>query len=150
MTTTRTDLHGPGLTDVRMMVVVHSTFRRELRLAVAAVRATQDGDVRRTAVVCDHVELFLGSVHHHHSIEDDLLWDPLAARVPDEVAHLVDLMQEQHAGVHDKLLRTQELVPRWRASAGARRTGRRWRTRWRTSWTRCGSTSPPRRRTSCH
>ena len=118
-TTARNALHGPGLTDVRMMVVVHSTFRRELRLGVSAVRATRDGSRPRTTEVCDHVELFLGSVHHHHTIEDELLWDTLAARVPGEVAHLVDLMQEQHAGVHDKLVRAQELVTRWRATCTA-------------------------------
>ncbi len=119
MTTTRTELHGPGLTDVRMMVVVHSGFRRELRLGVSAVRGTAEGDVRRATEVADHVELFLGFLHHHHTMEDDLLWAPLAERVPGEVAHLVDLMQEQHEGVHDALVRTQELVPAWRAGAGA-------------------------------
>ncbi len=118
MTTTRAELHGPGLTDVRMMEVVHSGFRRELRLAVPAVRRTAVGDLRRAAVVADHVELFLGSVHHHHTIEDELLWEPLAARVPQEVAPLVDLMQEQHAGVDARLARTEPLVQRWRARAG--------------------------------
>lgn len=118
MTSTRQDLHGPGLTDVRMMVVAHSSFRRELRLAVPAVRRTAAGDRRRAGEVADHVDLFLGAVLHHHTIEDDLLWDPLAARVPEEVAPLVDLMQHQHAGVHDRLEATQALLPPWRTTAG--------------------------------
>ncbi len=119
MTATRTDLHGPGLTDVRMMVVAHSSFRRELKLSVPAVRNTLAGDIDRAALVAEHVELFLGMLHHHHSIEDELLWDPLAARVSAEVAHLVDLMQDQHAGVHRRLELVERLVPPWRASASA-------------------------------
>ncbi len=117
MTATRTDLHGPGLTDVRMMVVAHTNFRRELRLAVPGVRLAPVGDRRRAAELADHVELFLGALEHHHTIEDELLWDPLAARVPHEVAHLVALMQEQHAIVHERLETVAPLVPRWRATA---------------------------------
>jgi hypothetical protein len=30
-------LHGPGLVDVRMMTVAHTSFRRELMLSVPAV-----------------------------------------------------------------------------------------------------------------
>ena len=36
-------LFGPGLTDVRMMAVAHTSFRRELRLAVPAVRRVPGG-----------------------------------------------------------------------------------------------------------
>ena len=100
-----------------MMVVVHTNFRRELRLGVAAVRATPSGDHRRAAEVADHVELFLGSVQHHHEIEDELLWAPLAARVPRAVAHLVALMSEQHDAVHALLEATRRLLPAWRATA---------------------------------
>ena len=115
-------LHGPGLTDVRMMVVAHSSFRRELMLAVPAVRGTAAGDVRRRRVVADHVELFLDSLEHHHTIEDDLLWEPLAARVPQAVVSLVALMQEQHEGVHAHLAETRTLMRRWRSDGepGAR------------------------------
>ena len=31
-------LHGPGVVDVRMMVVAHTSFRRELKLSAPAVR----------------------------------------------------------------------------------------------------------------
>jgi hemerythrin-like domain-containing protein len=110
-------LHGPGLTDVRMMKVAHSSFRRELKLAVPAVRSVSDGDRRRVAEVADHVELWLGLVHHHHSIEDELLWDRLMERVPDELEPLVELMEQQHHGVGVLLDGSGPLLAAWRASA---------------------------------
>ncbi len=119
MTATLSELHGPGLTDVRMMVVAHSNFRRELGLGVPAVRRTPAGDRRRMTEVADHVELFLGLLQHHHEIEDELLWDPLARRVPAEVAHLVALMSQQHEGVHAQLEATGALLSTWRGSATA-------------------------------
>ena len=83
----RTAIHGPGLTDVRMMIVVHKCFRREIGLGPREIRATPDGDRQRAAQVTDHVELFLGFLHHHHTNEDDLLWDKLLERVPDDSRH---------------------------------------------------------------
>jgi hemerythrin-like domain-containing protein len=117
MTNARLDLHGGGLTDVRMMVVAHSSFRRELTLSVPAVRRTPAGDFRRAGEVAEHVAVFLDAVLHHHTIEDDLLWEPLAARVPLELAPLVELMQEQHHDVHARLIAANGLVQVWRASA---------------------------------
>ena len=38
---------APGVPDTDVMVAVHTFFRRELRLAGAAVRAVAPGDVRR-------------------------------------------------------------------------------------------------------
>lgn len=112
-------LHGTGLTDVRMMVVAHTNFRRELKLSVPAVRRTAEGDLRRAGEVADHVNLFIEAVTHHHTIEDALLWQPLAARVPDDLAPLVALMEEQHHGVHLRLTEASRLVQRWRGSASS-------------------------------
>jgi hemerythrin-like domain-containing protein len=110
-------LFGPGLTDVRMMAVAHTSFRRELKLAVPAVRRAPAGDHRRANRVADHVELFTGLVAHHHEIEDELLWDRLLERVPDEVAPLVHLMESQHETVHQLLDGCPALVAAWRDSA---------------------------------
>jgi hemerythrin-like domain-containing protein len=110
-------LHGPGLTDVRMMLVAHDNFRRELGLAPAAVRRVAEGDRRRAARVADHVELFLGLLHHHHTIEDDLLWEPLLERVPTELAPLVHLMESQHDVVASILGSCTEAAAVWRATA---------------------------------
>ncbi len=112
-------LHGSGLTDVRMMAVAHTSFRRELKLSAAAVRRVEPGDLRRARQVADHVDLWLGLVHHHHTIEDELLWDRLTQRVGDEQAPLVQLMEDQHHGVARLLAEAPPLVSAWRTSAAA-------------------------------
>ncbi len=112
-------LHGPGLTDVRMMAVAHTSFRRELKLSAAAVRRVDLGDTRRAGPVADHVELFLGLVHHHHTIEDELLWERLVERVHAQESALVQLMEEQHHAVARLLAGCPALVASWRGSASA-------------------------------
>ncbi|MCX5045858.1 hemerythrin domain-containing protein [Aldersonia sp. NBC_00410] len=112
-------LHGTGLTDVRMMLVAHTSFRREIGLAPAAVRAVRDGDRRRAGVVADHVLLFTSLLHHHHTIEDEVLWEPLLERVPDRLAPLVHLMESQHEVVASLLDQVPAATNRWRASAAA-------------------------------
>ena len=112
-------LHGPGLTDVRMMVVAHTSFRRELKLAAPAVHSVLPGDTRRARQVADHVDLWLGLVHHHHSIEDELLWDRLVDRVEEQLEPLVQLMEAQHRAVALLLDESPPLVLAWRASASS-------------------------------
>ena len=110
-------LHGPGLTDVRMMAVAHTSFRREVKLAASAVRSVGPGDTRRAAQVADHVDLWLGLVHHHHSIEDELLWDRLVDRIEEQLAPLVQLMEDQHHAVARLLDESPPLTLAWRTSA---------------------------------
>jgi hemerythrin-like domain-containing protein len=110
-------LHGPGLTDVRMMTVAHSNFRRELKLSVPAVRAVSPADTRRAAEIAEHVEMWLGFVHHHHTIEDELLWQKLTERVPEHMTPLIDLMESQHENVAALLEACPPLVDAWRMTA---------------------------------
>jgi hemerythrin-like domain-containing protein len=110
-------LHGPALVDVRMMTVAHTSFRRELRLSVPAVLAVPAGDVRRAGEIADHVDLWLGLVHHHHSIEDELLWERLVERVPRELSPLVALMESQHETVAGLLGGSPSLLGAWRETA---------------------------------
>lgn len=117
--TAESALHGPGLTDVRMMVVAHNSFRREIGLSPAAVRAVADGDRRRSSQVGDHTLLWTGMLHHHHTIEDEMLWDALMQRVPQTLAPLVSLMQTQHEEVAALLDDAEPRTRRWRASASA-------------------------------
>ena len=112
-------LHGPGLTDVRMMQVAHSNFRRELGLSPAAIRAVAGGDRRRTSIVADHAALFLSLLHHHHTIEDDLLWAALLERVPAELAPLVHVMQSQHEHVAALMDQAHAALGAWRRTASA-------------------------------
>ncbi|GAA0426524.1 hypothetical protein Acor_79610 [Acrocarpospora corrugata] len=107
------------LTDVRMMRVAHSSFRRELGLSPAAIRAVPGGNRRRTSIVADHATLFLSLLHHHHTIEDDLLWAALLERVPAELAPLVQVMQSQHERVAALLDQAHAALGDWRRTTSA-------------------------------
>lgn len=107
----------PPLTDVRVMAVIHSLYRRELRLAPGLVRAVGAGDTARARVVADHLDLVDRHLHHHHTTEDRMLWPLLLERVPDELAPIVHLMESQHTVVEGLLAEISSLLPRWRADA---------------------------------
>lgn len=113
-----TALHGPGLTDVRMMISIHRVFRRELALVPDSIRRTKDGDRARVAILADHLDLVLGGLHTHHTHEDDMMWPLLEERVPAELEPLVDLMEEQHEQVAVRGERVASLLAAWRSSAG--------------------------------
>ena len=105
------------LVDASVMPTIHSFLRRETRLAGGVVRRTAPGDVRRAAVVDDHLEVLMTSLHHHHTVEDDHLWPLLLQKVPDELAPIVHLMESQHAGVDAAITGIAETRRAFRASA---------------------------------
>jgi iron-sulfur cluster repair protein YtfE (RIC family) len=92
---------GPSaVVDTRDMVLVHQAMRREVRLAPAAVRRTACDDRRRVRRVARHLQQLTLGVTLHHQGEDRLLWPKLLARVPEQLAPLIDLMEAQHETVH--------------------------------------------------
>jgi hemerythrin-like domain-containing protein len=103
------------------MKTIHSAFRRELRLAPALLRSVEHGDRLRAGIVGTHLDLVDRFLHHHHTIEDDLLWPKLLERVPDEIAPVVELMETQHETVAELLERIATLRAEWRADADAGR-----------------------------
>jgi hemerythrin-like domain-containing protein len=105
------------LTDTRVMGLIHTIYRREFRLAGETIRGVAPGDTARAAVVADHLELVHDNLHHHHTAEDDLLWPLLLTRVPDELAPLIHLMEQQHATVEALVADVAEAMPRWRETA---------------------------------
>jgi hemerythrin-like domain-containing protein len=107
----------PELIDTREMNVVHSFFRRELRLAGGLVRRVLPGDLRRAAVVGAHLEFVERTLHHHHTAEDELLWPLLLERVPDDLAPIVHLMEAQHEQVDALLSRLGPLRQSWQRTA---------------------------------
>lgn len=113
MNTTRTE---QPLLDTREMLVVHSLFRRELRLAGDLVRRVPAGDTRRAAVVAAHLGLVEGVLHHHHTAEDELLWPLLVQRVAEELEPVVHLMESQHQVVDALLAEIGRLRPAWAAA----------------------------------
>lgn len=111
------ELHGEGLTDVRMMISIHRVFRRELALVPPSVRATAHSDRARAAVLAQHLDLVLGGLHTHHTHEDEMMWPLLEERVPIELEPLVDLMEDQHEEVARRGGQVAECLAAWRGSA---------------------------------
>lgn len=99
------------------MNTVHSFFRREFRLAGGVVRAVTARDVRRAKVVRAHIDFICRSLHHHHTVEDELAWAKLLERVPEERAPIVHLMESQHQTVDALLTEIDEVSLSWSAAA---------------------------------
>ncbi|GAB2471860.1 hemerythrin domain-containing protein [Jatrophihabitans fulvus] len=101
------------------MRTIHTIFRRELRLAPALIRSVEHGDRLRAAMVNTHLDLLDRFLHHHHTIEDDMVWPILLDRVAGEIAPLVELMEAQHATVARLLEEAQTVRGAWRTTADA-------------------------------
>jgi hemerythrin-like domain-containing protein len=111
----------PAVGAAAEMATIHSAFRRELRLAPALLRSVEHGDRLRAGIVATHLDLLDRFLHHHHTIEDDLLWPKLLERVPVEIAPVVELMETQHETVAELLAKTVDLRAAWRQDADASR-----------------------------
>lgn len=96
------------------MKTIHSAFRRELRLAPVLICSVQPEDRLHAGIVATHLDLLDRFLHHHHTIEDDMLWPKLLERVPAEIAPVVELMETQHETVAVLLARTVALRAEWR------------------------------------
>jgi hemerythrin-like domain-containing protein len=106
------------------MTTIHTAFRRELRLAPDLIRSVEPGDRLRAGMVGVHLDLMDRFLHHHHTVEDELLWPRLLERVPAEIAPIVELMEAQHHVVADLLERTAPLRASWRRSTDPTDAGR--------------------------
>ena len=83
----------------------------------AGIRATPP-DRRRVARVVEAVALVNDSLHHHHTLEDDLFWDSLEERRPSCTVH-VELMKQHHAAVKVLLDAAPPLLDGWAARLDA-------------------------------
>ena len=110
-TTTATEI------DTSAMATIHTFFRREVRLAGGLVRTVAPGDAARARTVADHLDYVGRTLHHHHTIEDELLWPKLLQRVPGELAPIVRLMESQHEKVDALLAEIDSVRPGWAAGA---------------------------------
>lgn len=100
------------------MVIVHRVFRREAALLPRLVRAVPIGDTVRAVRIADHVQEYVGGLHHHHSIEDELIWPLLRDRAPVS-DDLVSRMEWQHQRIDETLAALGEVLPGWQQSADA-------------------------------
>ncbi|GAA3221565.1 hypothetical protein GCM10010468_46760 [Actinocorallia longicatena] len=98
------------------MVVVHRAFRRELRLAGELVRGVPAGELRRAAVVTEHLRLVLIGLHLHHGGEDEMLWPLLLERAAPSAA-LIARMEDQHGEVGSLISQIETALGRWEAES---------------------------------
>ncbi|MEV6342660.1 hemerythrin domain-containing protein [Actinoplanes sp. NPDC051851] len=109
----------PGTTTpyTQEMLMIHRVFRREAAQLLHFVTTTGAGDVSRARQVAEAVREYIGGLHHHHGVEDELIWPLLHARaqVHDD---LVIRMEMQHEALDVTLTTLQGLLPRWEAIAG--------------------------------
>ncbi|GII54691.1 hypothetical protein Pth03_30800 [Planotetraspora thailandica] len=82
--------------DGREMLMIHDMLRREFGLMPSVIRGVAAGDRERAQVVAGHIQGIAAVLHHHHHGEDENVWPFLVKHVPDEVAPVVRLMEDQH------------------------------------------------------
>ena len=110
-------MDAPGC-DTSDMLTIHALFRRAFTDVPALVRGVDDGDVERARVVATHVREVAGALHHHHSGEDELLWDTLEQRAPACALH-VGRMRAQHQATAAQLRELDDALPSWEHAARA-------------------------------
>ncbi|MFF7761580.1 hemerythrin domain-containing protein [Streptomyces griseorubiginosus] len=98
------------------MVVVHRVFRRESALLPRLVRAVPDGASARSAQIAAHLTDYVSGLHHHHALEDELIWPRLRSRAGD-AEELVARMEEQHGRIDSTLEAVARWAPQWQGSA---------------------------------
>ncbi|MFF5492193.1 hemerythrin domain-containing protein [Streptomyces aquilus] len=98
------------------MVVVHRVFRRESALLPRLVRAVPDGASARAGEVAAYLDDYVMGLHHHHALEDELIWPLLRERAAAQ-DDLVARMEDQHGHIDRTLAAVGEWAPQWRGSA---------------------------------
>lgn len=102
--------------DTRDMYMVHTTFRREFGALPGLVRNVQAGDIQRSQIVGDHIDILSIYLYAHHHSEDIHLWPRLLDRGPREVAPIVGLMEGQHENIERLNTEADEATGTWRAN----------------------------------
>jgi hemerythrin-like domain-containing protein len=96
MTTATVTLDAPA--DTRMMGIVHSALRRDLRRAQLLLEVMPAPDQDRREALADHLVWCMVFLHHHHTGEDDGLY-PLVVRQNPDSAGLVSDMDREHEAI---------------------------------------------------
>lgn len=99
------------------MVIIHRVFRRESRLLPRLVRAVPSGDTGRAATLAGYVQEYLGGLHHHHGLEDELV-RPLLRERAEGHESLVARMETQHQDIDRGLAAVADALATWREDAG--------------------------------
>jgi hypothetical protein len=85
-----------GPHDMRLMYLAHHAFRRDLARFESAVRNTPVGEAEVWARLERRWELFSTVLHHHHTIEDETIWPPVASRADAAATEVLESMEAEH------------------------------------------------------
>ena len=107
--------------DAKDLVLAHQAFRRLYSLAPDAVRRTDPTNRKRVAALASTLTTINDALHHHHTVEDTMLWDTLAERKPVCGLH-VELMKQQHGTVARLLAESPAIIRAWRRDPGPEAT----------------------------
>ena len=108
--------------EAKDLVFAHQAFRRLYALAPDAVRATDPTDRKRVRALAGTLTTINQALHHHHTVEDTMLWDTLSERKPACGLH-VELMKQQHGRVAQLLAGSPDLIDAWRDRPGPETAG---------------------------
>jgi hemerythrin-like domain-containing protein len=108
--------NGVTLSYREEMAFIHKAFRYEFDGLAAVVRSVPEDDRGRQEAVATWIEDLVAGLHHHHQIEDDLLWPVLRDRVggDTDAAMLVAEMERQHDDLHHAMEAVSAAVAAWR------------------------------------
>ena len=102
--------------DIRDMYMVPVAFRREFGALPNLVRNVQAGDVKRSRIIGEHIDILRLFLYAHHHSEDMHLWPKLLDRGSREVAPIVHLMEGQHENIERLNTEADGATGAWRAN----------------------------------
>ena len=106
---------GPPLADTSDMARVHQVFRQAIAAAPQYIGSAIARGPERVELVASYYDNVLHMLLVHHEGEDELIWDKLCERAPDQ-ADEVRRVASQHHGVADALDTAFARVAEWRAA----------------------------------
>jgi hemerythrin-like domain-containing protein len=94
------------------MAMIHQLFRRESQNFLTFVARTGDHDVARATQLAAAIEEYITGLHHHHQVEDELIWPKLHARAQVH-SDLVVRMEGQHHTLDESIEAIQAGLTDW-------------------------------------
>ena len=104
--------------DVRDMAIVHRTFRAGYAESAQLVRAAPVPSPARVALMADHIDFTVETLHIHHEGEDELLYPKLIERAPEQ-APMTEEIEHEHELVRSALEKASAACADWRTQPSA-------------------------------
>ncbi|TGD85153.1 hemerythrin domain-containing protein [Mycolicibacterium sp. CH28] len=109
--------------DVRGLALAHRALLNDVGRLIDAVAAIRDGqrcNPGRARAIARYTELMCDSIHHHHTVEDEVLWPVIDASAGD----MIDLTEltEDHAALDPRLDVIRRRANGFRVAGGDVRT----------------------------